>query len=159
MDALTIEAMLPSSVATIIECQTDQKGRVLQDLRSIITRYGGSLTPTGFLFEKKGRIILEKKDGVGPDEVLEEAIEAGALDVSVDDEGQVFVDTEPADLSAVAEKLGQALGVLVESASIIYDPKQESMVSLEGAAANELQTVIGMLEDDPSVQDIYVNAT
>ena len=150
--------MLPSSVAAIIECQTDQKGRVLQDLRSIITRHGGSVTPTGFLFEKKGRIFLEEKDGVGPDEVLEAAIEAGALDVSVDDEGHIFVDTQPKDVAAVAEELGQTLEVPVESASIIYDPKQDSMVLLEGAAAHELRTVIGMLEDDPSVQGVYVNA-
>ena len=75
LESLTIEAMLPFFVAAIIECQTDQKARVLQDIRFLIKDHGGIITPTGYLFEKKGRIIFERKKGIGPDDILEKVIE------------------------------------------------------------------------------------
>lgn len=155
---MTVEALLPSSVAAIIECQTDQKARVLQDIRYIITRHGGSLTPTSYLFEKKGRIVFEKKDGTSADDVLEEAVEAGALEVEIDDEGQIIVDTEPNEVSTVAQKLTGIFGLSIESSSIIHDPKSETAVSLGDEEAQEVEKVIALLEDDPSVQDVYVNA-
>jgi transcriptional/translational regulatory protein YebC/TACO1 len=158
LETVIIEAMLPSSVAAIIECQTDQKARVLQDIRYIINKYGGAVTPTSYLFEKKGRIVFQKKEGISADDILDEAVEAGALDVDIDDDDQIIVDTHPSEVSAVAQKIVKAFGFSIERSSIVHVPKPETTVSVEDKDAEEVENVINLLEEDPSVQDVYINA-
>ena len=157
LETVIIEAMLPSSVAAIIECQTDQKARVLQDIRYIINKHGGVVTPTNYLFEKKGRIVFQKKEGISADDILDEAVEAGALDVDTDDD-QIIVDTHPSEVSAVAQKIVKAFGFSIERSSIVHVPKPETTVSVEDKDAEEVENVISLLEEDPSVQDVYINA-
>ena len=159
LESVLIEAMLPFSVAMIVECQTDQKARVLQDIRHIISRHGGTVTPTAYLFEKKGRIVFDKHYSLNVDDILEEAIEAGALDVDLNDDGQLLVDTEPSAISSVAQSLAGTFKLSVQRSSIIYDPSKETMVSLNDDQAQQLENVISLLDEDPSVQDVYVNAT
>jgi transcriptional/translational regulatory protein YebC/TACO1 len=65
-------------------------------LRLIVKEAGGAVSPIGYMFEKKGRTIYQKKDGVGAEEVLEPALEEGVLDVDEDEQGRVIVYTEPA---------------------------------------------------------------
>jgi transcriptional/translational regulatory protein YebC/TACO1 len=149
--------MLPFSVGAVIECQTDQKLRVLQDIRVMITRRGGSITPTAYLFERKGRVVFEPKDGISADEVLDQAIEAGATDVDTDDEGALVVETESSQVSSVAQKLSEMLGLKVESAEIVHDPKEDTMVALEEEKVAHLEELVAQLEEDPSVQNVYVN--
>lgn len=158
LENLTIEAMLPSSVAAIIECQTDQKARVLQDLRYIITKHGGAVTPTSYLFEKKGRIVFQKKEGTSADDILDQAVDAGALDVDTNDDDQIIVDTNPTELSSVAQKLVDAFALSIERSSIVHVPRAETMVSVEDKDAEKVENVIALLEEDPSVQDVYINA-
>jgi transcriptional/translational regulatory protein YebC/TACO1 len=158
LETVIIEAMLPSSVAAIIECQTDQKARVLQDIRYIINKHGGAVTPTNYLFEKKGRIVFQKKEGISADDILDEAVEAGALDVDTDDDDQIIVDTHPSEVSAVAQKIVKVFGFSIERSSIIHVPKPETTVSVEDKDAEEVENVINLLEEDPSVQDVYINA-
>jgi transcriptional/translational regulatory protein YebC/TACO1 len=157
LETVIIEAMLPSSVAAIIECQTDQKARVLQDIRYIINKHGGVVTPTNYLFEKKGRIVFQKKEGISADDILDEAVEAGALDVDTDGD-QIIVDTHPNEVSAVAQKIVKAFGFSIERSSIVHVPKPETTVSVEDKDAEEVENVINLLEEDPSVQDVYINA-
>jgi transcriptional/translational regulatory protein YebC/TACO1 len=158
LETVIIEAMLPSSVAAIIECQTDQKARVLQDIRYIINKHGGTVTPTNYLFEKKGRIVFQKKEGISADDILDEAVEAGALDVDTDDDDQIIVDTHPSEVSDVAQKIVMAFGFSIERSSIVHVPKPETTVSVEDKDAEEVENVINLLEEDPSVQDVYINA-
>jgi transcriptional/translational regulatory protein YebC/TACO1 len=158
LETVIIEAMLPSSVAAIIECQTDQKARVLQDIRYIINKHGGTVTPTNYLFEKKGRIVFQKREGISADDILDEAVEAGALDVDTDDDDQIIVDTHPSEVSDVAQKIVKALGFSIERSSIVHVPKPETTVSVEDKDAEEVENVINLLEEDPSVQDVYINA-
>ena len=158
LEALTIEAMLPASVAAIIECQTDQKARVLQDIRYIINKHGGVVTPTNYLFEKKGRVVFQRKEGTSADDILDEAVEAGALDVDTNDDGQIVIDTDPSDLSIVAQKLVDAFGFSIQRSSIIHVSRPETVVSLSDKDAQEVENVINLLEEDPSVQDVYINA-
>lgn len=159
LESLTIEAMLPFSVGAVIECETDTKLRTLQDIRAMIGRRGGSITPTSFLFERKGKVVFEKQDGISTDEVLDQAIEAGATDVDVEDDGRLVVETEPSELSLVTQRLSKSLGLKVESLDIIHDPKEDTMVSLKEENMAELEDIVAQLEEDPSVQDVYINAT
>lgn len=158
LETLTIEAMLPASVAAIIECQTDQKARVLQDIRYIINKHGGTVTPTNYLFEKKGRVVFQRKEGTSADDILDEAVEAGALEVDTNDDDQIVVDTDPSELSVVAHKLVNAFGFSIERSSIIHVCRPETAVALSDKDAQEVENVINLLEEDPSVQDVYINA-
>jgi transcriptional/translational regulatory protein YebC/TACO1 len=158
LEMVTIEAMLPSSVAAIIECQTDQKARVLQDIRFIINKHGGAVTPTSYLFEKKGRIIFQKKEGISADDILDKAVEAGALDVDTNDDDQIIVDTNLSEVSVVAQKLVDAFGFDIERSSIVHVPRAETAVSVDDKDAQEVENVINLLEEDPSVHDVYINA-
>jgi transcriptional/translational regulatory protein YebC/TACO1 len=158
LEYLTIEAMLPHSVGAVIECQTEQKMRALQDIRAMIGRRGGTITPTSFLFERKGKVVFEKKEGISSDGVLDQAIEAGATDVDMDEAGRLVVDTEPNQLSAVMQQLTQSLGLKVESSDIIHDPNEDTMVSLKEDDMAEVEDLIAQIEEDPSVQYVYINA-
>lgn len=159
LESLTIEAMLPFSVGAVIECQTDQKMRALQDIRMIIGRRGGSITPTSFLFERKGKVVFTHKNGISAEDVLDQAIEAGATDMEFDDTGRLVVETEPSQLSMVTQRLSGSLGLKVESSDIIHDPKEDMLVSLKEEDRAELEELIALIEEDPSVQDVYINAT
>ncbi|EMD87401.1 hypothetical protein COCC4DRAFT_59270 [Bipolaris maydis ATCC 48331] len=160
LESLVLEAILPPSIATIIECQTDNKLRALADLRLLVKEAGGTVSTVAFMFEKKGRIILRKKDGVTVDEVLEPALEAGVLDVDEDAEGRVVLYTEPAMTNKTAEKLSKDVGLEIEESEIIYDPNEDTKVALDDeGAAKELSNFLDELQEVQGVQGVYMNWT
>ena len=157
LETVTVECMLPHGVAAIVEYQTESKIRVLQDVRVILNKNGGTVTPTAFLFEKKGRILFQQQDQLGEDEVLDEAIDAGATDVTTE-EGRLVVETAPSDVSVVSERLQERLKLQVERAEIIFDPNEESLVELSEDQSAELERVVDLIQEEPSLQNVYVNA-
>ncbi|EGD93349.1 transcriptional regulatory protein [Trichophyton mentagrophytes] len=158
LESLTIEGMLPHSVAVVVECLTDQKARALQDIRAIIRHSGGSNTPTSYLFEKRGKIVFEQKPDLDVDSYLELAIDAGATDVEGDENNRLIVYTEHTATKAVADKMSAATDLVTESIDIIWDPNQDTLVKLESEEARgTVENIVNELRDDPSVQDIYIN--
>ncbi|KAF7597313.1 hypothetical protein BBP40_006253 [Aspergillus hancockii] len=159
LEQVTIEAILPHSVAAVIECQTDQKARILQDLRYAVKDAGGTITPTTYLFEKKGRIIF-KKDGLNPDDYLDQAIEAGAIDLTADEEGRLIVFTEPTETKSVGEALSKTSQLTIEELEIIWDPNKDTLVELtEDEQVMEIEDILSTLREESSVRDIYLNTT
>lgn len=160
LESLTIEAMLPNSVAIVIECQTDQKARVLQDVRHLIKDAGGTATPTSFLFEKKGRIVFEKQsDPLNVDDHLDQAIDAGATDLDSDGEGRLALYTEHTSTKSVADTFSHVTGLKPESVDIIWDPNKDTLVPIDSEeAAQALDDAIASIREDPSVQEIYSNS-
>lgn len=157
LEQVVIEAMLPHGVAAIIECESDNKARTLQDIRLIVHKAGGTITPTAFLFERKGRITFEEQDKIGEDDALEAAIEAGALDLESED-GRLVVETPPTELTAIADRLSDKLNLTVEKTEIVYVPNEDSMVPLAEEQDDQLQVIFDTLENDHSFQNLYVNA-
>lgn len=159
LESVTIEAMLPPTVAAVIEAQAEKKGTVLQNVRKIIKDVGGAVTPTAYLFEKKGRIIIEKKDEstLSSDDYLNQAIEAGAVDISTDEEGRLVVITEPAETKRVAESLAESTGLTVEELEIFWDPNKDTLVNVDEAQAGDLEKALAALREESTVQDIYLN--
>ncbi|TAQ89251.1 hypothetical protein B7494_g2418 [Chlorociboria aeruginascens] len=159
LENVTLEVIVPPSVAMIVDAETDNRNRTLADLRAIVKRHGGSVTPTTYLFQKKGRISFEKDDrNLGVDEVLEEAIEAGAEDVEADDEGNIVVWTEPNKTTAAAKALLTKLDLKVQSSDIIWDANNDTKVALEPGDA--VQTLIGFidaLQEEPNILGVYAN--
>ena len=129
--------MLPNAVAAVIECQTDSKLRLLQVIRDMFKHHGANITPTTYLFERRGKLIFEPSAKTAGDELLEQVIEAGALDVETDEDGNIVVLTEPSEITTVSEALTNALGLKVESTELIWDPKKDSMVEVNSPHALE----------------------
>ncbi|KAL6707035.1 hypothetical protein ACN47E_004787 [Coniothyrium glycines] len=158
LDSLLLEAILPPSVATIIECHTDNKLRALAELRLLVKEAGGTVSSVGYMFEKKGRIILRPKEGMGADEILEPALEAGVLDVLDDEEGRIVLYTEPATMKSVADHLTKELDMEVEESEVIYDPNADTKISLDDeSAAKELNNFLDALQEVQGVQGVYMN--
>jgi transcriptional/translational regulatory protein YebC/TACO1 len=159
LENVTLEVIMPPTVAMIIEIETDNKMRTIMDLRLLVKTHGGSVTPTSYLFQKKGRIAFEKDErNLGVDEVLDEAIEAGAEDVETDEDGSIVVWTEPSKTMAAAEALQKSLNLKVESSDILWDPNEDTKVSLESeAAVKALSEFLEAVQDNPQVQGIYAN--
>lgn len=157
LDNVFLEAMLPFGVAAIMECQTENKNRAIADVKMIVQRAGGSLTPTTFSFEKKGKIWFRPHESVGVDEAMDEAIDAGAEEITLED-GGIVVETAPEALTLVGQKLKSVLGLEIERSQILYDPKEETLVKLNEEQATELQSVLDQLEQLDDLQDLYINA-
>ena len=151
LESLTIEAMLPPSVAVIMEFQTDSKGRTLNDIRALIRDFGGTATPTTHMFDRKGKIVLEGHKSMTEEEIFDQAIEAGAIDVQMEEDGKVVVFAEYSQTTAVADALAASSGLEVVSSDIIWDPKEDMMVDV---ASPEI--LDGFLSDSAHVYRFYV---
>jgi transcriptional/translational regulatory protein YebC/TACO1 len=160
LESVTVEGLLPHNIAVIVECETDRKLRTLAEVRTVIKDSGGTSTPTSYLFTKKGRVVLEEKDGVGMDQVLEAALEAGALDVDEDTDGRMVVVTEPDETRAVGDALSKALDVQIATSEIVWDPNEDTKVAIPSESAmDEICKFIDDLRDrDSNVQAIALNA-
>lgn len=159
LEAVTLEFIMPSTVAMIVDAETDNKNRTIADLRLLIKNHGGTVTPTSYLFQKKGRIAFEPDDrNLGVDDVLDEAIEAGAEDVELDEDGNIVVWTESNMTSSAGEALGKSLDLKVVSSDIIWDPNEDTKIPLEDEeAAIKLCNFIEALQDVSEVQGVYAN--
>lgn len=159
LENITLEVVMPPSIAVVIEMETDNRNRTLPDIRGIVKHHKGNVSPTSYLFQKKGRIIFEKDErNLSVDDVLDDAIEAGAEDVEADGDGNIMVWTEPASTTAAANALSKSKGLRVGSSDIIYDPNEDTMVPFESQEALQSFTdFVNEVQEDPSVQAVYAN--
>lgn len=132
LENLTLEAIMPPSIALIFDIETDNKPKMLADLRHRLKQLGVTVGPTAYLFKRRGRVVFEKDDrGLGVDDVLDEAIEAGAEDVEVDENGNIVLFTEPTTTKAAAEALSKALKLSATRSEIIWSPNEDTMVAID----------------------------
>ena len=158
-DTIMYEAYGPQGVAVLVECLTDNKNRAAMEVRTAMSRNGGSLADPGsvsFLFNRKGVVLVPAaQDGktVTEDDVLEAALDAGAEDVQ--DLGEAFeVVSEATDLVAVRTAL-QAAGIDYDSAEAEFVPDMQ--VQLDKNDAAKLFRLIEALEDSDDVQNVFAN--
>ena len=159
LENVTLEVIMPPTVALIIETETDNRARTLMDLRHLVKSYGGSVTPTSYLFQKRGRVAFEQDERkLGVDEVLDEAIEAGAEDVETNEDGSIVLWTEPNMTKSAAEAMQRRFGLKVGTSDIIWDANADTKVSLESEdALQPLLEFLDAVQDNPSVQCVYAN--
>jgi YebC/PmpR family DNA-binding regulatory protein len=154
--SITYEGYGPGGVAVLVECLTDNRNRAASEVRTAMTRNGGSMADPGsvaYLFHRKGRIVVPKSDGVEEDDVLSAVLDAGAEDV--EDDGEIFeVVTETADLVAVRTALQQA-GIDYDSAEPTFLPSVT--VPLDEDGARRIFRLVEALEDSDDVQNVYAN--
>ena len=153
---IAYEGYAPGGVAVLVECLTDNRNRAAADVRTALTRNGGSMADPGsvsYLFHRKGVVLMPKASGVSEDDVLTAVLEAGAEEVS--DLGESLeVISEPGDLVAVRTALQDA-GIEYESAEAAFLPTVE--VELDEEQAKRVFRLIEALEDSDDVQDVYAN--
>ena len=150
------EGYAANGVAMLIECLTDNKNRAAADVRTAMTRNGGTMADPGsvsYNFHRKGVIVVPKTDGLTEDDVLLAVLDAGAEEVT--DRGESFeVQTDPSSLVQVRTALQDA-GIDYDSA----DAEFVASVNVEGDAetARKVFRLIDALEDSDDVQNVYTN--
>lgn len=161
LERLTVEGILPNNVGVIVECETDSKLRALAAIKLAIKEGGGAATPSSYLFEKKGRIVFDQKDGVGLDEAMEPALEAGATDVDELEDGCVAVFAAPEETKTVGEAVSAALGVQIKTSDIFWDPNEDTKTAVpsEEAAQDLAAFADDMREKESQVHSISMNVS
>jgi YebC/PmpR family DNA-binding regulatory protein len=154
-EEIRYEGYGPGGVAVIVEALTDNRNRTASNVRSTFDKNGGALGATNsvaFMFDRMGEIVYRPEAG-DADKVMEAAIEAGANDVESDEEGH-WIYTSFEAMNEAAAALEKALGV-PESVKIVWKPQNTVAVDLDKGAT--LQKLIGTLEEDDDVQNVYAN--
>ena len=148
----------PGGVAIIVKTLTDNKNRTAANVRSAFNKGKGSMGAQGsvsFMFDEKGRIIIDKEDfEMDADDLMMLALDAGAEDFS-DEEDCFEIITSPEDFSAVRETLEKE-GIEMAEADITQIPQNYVEVTDE-ENVKCLQRILDLLEDDDDVQDVYHN--
>ncbi|MGL5120198.1 MAG: YebC/PmpR family DNA-binding transcriptional regulator [Plesiomonas shigelloides] len=155
METIVYEGYGPGGTAVMVECLSDNRNRTVSEVRHAFTKSGGNLGTDGsvsYLFTKKG--VISYPAGLDEDTVMEAALEAGADDVVVNDDGSIDVFTSPEDFGSVKDAL-DAAGLEAEMAEVSLIPSTKAELDLE--TAPKLLRLIDMLEDCDDVQEVYHN--
>ena len=145
----------PGGVAVIVEALTDNRNRTASSVRSTFSKAGGALGETGsvsFSFDRVGEITYKLSVG-SADAVMEAAIEAGAEDVTTDEDGHTII-CGFEDIGDVSKALEDTLGE-AETVKAIW--KAQNTVPVDEEKAQSLMKLIDTLEDDDDVQNVYSN--
>lgn len=155
-EELTYEGYGPGGVAILLEAMTDNRNRTAGEIRHLFSRYGGNLGESGcvaWMFQRRGVITIDKDTVADPDEVMLEALEAGAEDVEVHDDF-IEVLTEPGGMAAVRGALSEA-GYTLTAAELRMVPS--NVVQVEGDDAERLLKLLDALEEHDDIQSVSAN--
>jgi YebC/PmpR family DNA-binding regulatory protein len=154
-DEIRYEGYGPGGVAVIVEALTDNRNRTASEIRSYFTKAGGNLAETGavsFMFDRVG--LVEFDAGVASeDAMLEAAIDAGATDVASSESGHEILCTLDS-LAETAKALEAKFGP-PRKAALVWRP--QNTVTLDDESGEKLIRLIGTLEDNDDVQNVYAN--
>ena len=143
-------------VALMVDTMTDNKVRTVAEVRHALNKHGGNLGAEGsvaFQFKHCGQLLLAP--GTSEDAVMEAALDAGADDVLVDEDGAVEVLTSPTAFEAVKAAL-DAAGLQAGMAEVTYRP--EVTIDLNDDDRLKMQKIIDALEELDDVQEVFHNA-
>ncbi len=152
---VTYEGYGPGGVAVFIEAVTDNKNRTVAEIRHLFGKYGGNMGENGsvaWMFERKG-LITVPKDQYTEDELMEIALEAGAEDMTPQEDVYEIL-TAYEDFQAVRNEL-EAKSIAMESAEITMIP--QNTVKLEGKPAEQLMKFMSILDEHDDVQNVHAN--
>lgn len=155
------EGYAPFGVAVMVECLTDNHTRTVSNVRHFFSKHGGNLGIDGsvsYLFTKKGQIFLPKQLNLSNekiDNIMETAINAGALDFESQAEG-ILITTDPKDLHTIKVALENIIGTIENSEIVTIANNYIKPESAE--AALKIMNFLDSLEDLEDVQDVYANA-
>jgi YebC/PmpR family DNA-binding regulatory protein len=154
---LTYEIYGPQGVALLVEASTDNRNRTASEIRSIVSKNGGTIATSGAvsrLFHRKGQIIISR-EAVNEDQLMEVALEAGAEDFKAEPQGYEII-TDPGHFEAVHKQI-EAKGLKPAVAEVTALPTLSVPLQDERSIA-EVNRLIDALEDHDDVKEVYSNA-
>lgn len=146
----------PGGIAVLVDCLTDNRNRTVAEVRHCFSKAGGNLGTDGsvaYMFSKVG--VLNYPAGVNEDELMEAALDAGAEDIIMAEDGSAEVITSAADFESVKQALIEAQ-LEPESASITMHAS--TTTELNAKDAEKMIRLLENLEDLDDVQEVYSNA-
>jgi YebC/PmpR family DNA-binding regulatory protein len=155
-EEIRYEGYGPGGVAVIVDCMTDNRNRTASEVRHAFTKHGGNLGTDGsvaYMFNKKG--VISYGPGADEDQIMEAALDAGAEDVTGNDDGSVDVYASPDDFSDVVEAMRGA-GFEPDNAEVTFEA--DTSAPLDESGAEKLMRMVDFLEDLDDVQEVYTNA-
>jgi len=155
-EALVYEGYGAGGVAIVVEALTDNRNRTAGDMRHYFDKFGGNLGQTGsvgFMFERKGIMVIEKDSKLSEDDLMMLALDAGAEDFSAEDE-YYEISTDPNNFSKIREELEKS-GLNFLEAEIKYVPTTTTSVSEDDMI--KIERLIDALEDNDDVQNVWTN--
>ncbi|WP_158379767.1 YebC/PmpR family DNA-binding transcriptional regulator [Candidatus Williamhamiltonella defendens] len=155
MENILYEGYGPAGTAIMVSCLSDNRNRTVSEVRHAFTKTGGNLGTSGsvsYLFTKKG--IFSYEQGLNEDQVMELALESGADDIIVYDDGVIDIFSSPEFFETIKKTLETA-GLMPSTAEISMIPSTKIDLDLENA--QRLLRLIDMLEDSDDVQEVYHN--
>lgn len=157
-EEITYEGYGPGNMAVIVQVLTDNRNRIAAEMRHIFDKSGGNLGASGcvgWMFDKKGLIVIERGAMMDEDEVMMAALDAGAEDfVTQDDAFEVY--TSPSDFSMVREALENA-GYSFFSAEVQMIPQNTVNIN-DKETAEKVERFLDNLDDNDDVQEVFHNA-
>jgi len=154
---LTYEVYGPGGVALLVELSTDNRNRTAAEIRSLLTKNGGTIATAGSvsrLFQRKGQIIVPR-EAPQEDQLMEVALEAGAVDFTAEPEGFEIL-TEPAAFENI-HKAVEARGIKPAAAEVTYLPTLSVSVT-DPATVRAITKLTDLLEEHEDVKEVYSNA-
>ncbi len=154
LEEITYEAYGPGGIALLVEVATDNKNRTYPEVRTAITKHGGTMADAGsvaFQFTRKGEIIVAETS----DDALLTALDAGAEDAREED-GEMVVYTEAKELHAVLKGLKEA-GLTVKEAALAYVPHAEVAIDSK-EVAEKIIRLFDAIDDCDDVVNVHSNA-
>ena len=131
----------------------------MEHMNNYIKKAKGGKSPTKFFFERRGRVVFEKgESGLDVDDIMEDAIEAGAEDLENDQEGNIVVWCDPSSTSNISKTVGPKFNLKIIESGIVWRANEETMVPLD--SSEEFEKFLELLEtlkDYPDVQAIWSN--
>ncbi len=157
LEEITYEGYAAGGVGLVVKVLTDNKNRAAAEVRQVFKKNNSDFATQGAVsrnFERKGQILIAAKEGLTEDGLMEIVLEAGADDLSGDENGfEVFC--APSNYTAVCTALEKA-GIVPEESGVKLIPVATAPVT-ELAVAQAVNKFINALEDNEDVQDVYHN--
>jgi YebC/PmpR family DNA-binding regulatory protein len=154
-EEILYEAYGPGGVAILIQTLTDNKNRTVGEIRFLLGRLNGNLAAensVAWMFTRKGQVMVEKGK-VDEEKLLAAALDAGADDMSEDDQGYEIV-CAPERFEVVRDAV-KALGIEPASAAVAMIP--QNYVKLTGKDAQQMMKLMEALDDHDDVQNVWAN--
>jgi len=155
-EEIRYEGYGPAGVAVIVDCLSDNRNRTVADVRHAFSKAGGNLGQSGsvaYLFNSVGVLLYSPEHD--EDTVMEAALEAGAEDVIVADDGSIEVLTAADEYLAIRQAMIEA-GLEPEDSDLTMRASTNTELDLEDA--RKILRLVELLENSDDVQDVYYNA-
>ena len=155
-EEIRYEGYGPAGVAFIVDCLSDNRNRTVAEVRHAFSKSGGNLGQSGsvaYLFDNVGVLLYSPEHD--EDSIMEAALEAGAEDVIVADDGSIEVITAPDEYVAVKQAMTDA-GLEPEESDLTM--RASTSTELDVDTAQQVLRLVDQLENSDDVQEVYYNA-